>query len=167
MKSWKTITLTAMSAVLVFSATALMAPQTPQAQAEEIARRDLPAGSVLVKSEFDDGLYEFKFVNESEKKVYSYEIDPATQKVVEEKVKRIGAAGGFNVKLTMEEAKEKVLQMYPGANVFSVSLDMEDGLHVYEVKFSEDALRGEVELNAETGEWLERKAVHAPYSHGK
>ena len=164
MKSWKTIGVMAMGTVLVFSATALMSPQT---QAEEIARQNLPAGSVLVESEFDDGLYEFKFVNESENKIYSYEVDPAAQKIVKEKVKRIGATGGFSVKLTMEEAKEKVLQMYPGADVFSVSLDTEDGLRVYEVKFSTSALRGEVELNAETGEWLERKEVHAPYHFRK
>lgn len=163
MKSWKTVGLTAVGALLVVSTTALMAPQTPQAQAEAIARQKLPSGSVLVEREFDDGFYEFKFVNEEKQELYSYKIDPAAQKVVKEKVKRIGAAGGYGVKLTLEDAKEKVLQMYPNAAVNSVSLDTEDGLQVYEVKFSTDTTHGEVELNAETGAWIERELVHAPY----
>ncbi len=62
--------------------------------------------------------------------------------------------------ISSTQAVNIVKANYPGANVYSVEYDHEDGVQVYEVKFTSDKVRkGEVKIDIENGQVIEQ-SIH-------
>ena len=71
---------------------------------------------------------------------------------------RIKEKHGSNlVKLQVEDIKDIVLSEFPDAKIQEVELDIEANYKIYEVKFSTTNVKGEMEINPETGVVLERE----------
>lgn len=59
--------------------------------------------------------------------------------------------------ISMQEAEQIVKNEYPGAEIYRVDRDYDDGRRVYEIDFQSDAVwDGEVVIDADTGKILER-----------
>ncbi len=54
--------------------------------------------------------------------------------------------------ISSNEAIDIVKQSYPNANIYEVEYDHEDGVRVYEIKFTTDTIReGEIDVDVENG----------------
>lgn len=54
--------------------------------------------------------------------------------------------------ISSNDAVNLVKQSYPNANIYEVKYDHEDGVRVYEIKFTTDKIReGEIDVDVENG----------------
>ncbi|SCM78914.1 Propeptide PepSY amd peptidase M4 [uncultured Sporomusa sp.] len=125
--------------------------------AQEIAKKWIPAGAVHVLTEDDVTAYEVTFFDNAAKIKYEIEIDKLTEKVTEVKTKLTNSHGSNTISLSRNDITEITLKEFPDAIIRKLRLASDDGYQVYEVKFTTDTMRGELEINPETGVILERK----------
>lgn len=64
------------------------------------------------------------------------------------------------IKLTIEEAREAALKKVPNAQVRDITVDRSVGIVYYQVDLIDGTTKYEVELNAETGEFLAMEQEH-------
>ncbi len=156
--------------VLCFSGTVWAAAnQTPLTaqQALDYASTKVAADCPHWKTELDDGVYEVEFYNRKTQDYYQVDVSRSSGKLVEWEYKLQGATGSNTVDLTASDAEDKVLALYPKAEIISTKLDREDGFLEYEVHFLNGETEGWLELNPETGTILERKLQPLPANYVK
>lgn len=84
-------------------------------------------------------------------------------------VTALGAAAAF-ANISAQDAQNLVLKEYPGATVYDVDRDRDDGYAVYSVEFSTPEIwDGEVTIDAETGKIIERDIEYRDdhHNHGR
>ncbi len=143
--------------ILTVSATAFAALDS--AAAQQIARQWVPEGAVHLgtKDDVDDNEYEVKFLNEATNTKYQIEISKATEAVTEVKTKLQDDPGSLVVLLAAEDIRNIVLSEFPDAVIQKIELEKEQGYQKYEVKFTAGTVRGELEVNPQTGAIIERE----------
>ena len=141
---------------LTISATAFAAAFT-SADAQSMAAKLVPASATHVATKEDFNEYEFKFFDNGTATSYEVEISKLTQSVKEYKMEARTILGSRNIVLSAADAQAVVTREYPNASFYKVKLDMDDGLYVYELKFTTPELRGEMVLNPETGAVIEKE----------
>lgn len=149
----RTLFLLAAAAILLLTTAAFAA----QPDYEQLVRPYVPQDAVFERTERDDGLLEYHFRSPDKTVTYEVKINPETQTVLKVEYDVQRDRGSASVVLTEEQAKEKVLTLYPDASSLSVLMKQEDGLKEYAVHFSADDFTGKVELNPETGAILDRE----------
>lgn len=147
--------LSAAAVISVVSIQAFAAALTAQ-QAKTIAEKHVPFGSVYVTTEVDDGRYEVKFYNEKKLEKYEIDVSRATQKVISFDSELLDDHGARTATLTQEQAKKVVTDEHPGATIQSVTLDRDDGLVEYDVRFTANGYYGEITVHPDTGAVLKR-----------
>ena len=149
----KKVLLIATAAILLLSTAALAS----QSDFEQLARQYVPTDAVFERMERDDGLTEYQFRSPDHTIEYEVKINPKTQSVVKVDYDVHNDRGSKNVVLTEDQAKEKVLGLYPEAEVISVLLKHDDGLQEYLVVFNTPDFSGRIKINPETGDVLDRE----------
>ncbi|MBE5766390.1 MAG: hypothetical protein E7335_04365 [Clostridiales bacterium] len=142
------------AAMLLLLTTAAFASQT---DLEQLARQYVPQDAVFERTERDDGLQEYEFRSPDRSVTYDVKINPDTGLVVKVDYDVRNDRGSKNVILTEAQAGEKVLELYPGAEITNVLLQRDDGLQEYAVLFTAADFTGKIELNPETGAVLDRE----------
>ena len=143
------------TAVVSISATSFAALN--EASAREIAEKWVPAEAAHVSTKADGTEYEVKFLNKATNIKYEIEVNALTESVTEVKTKLLNHRGSQIVNFSAAEAQQIVLSEFPGATIREVKLEQDNGYKKYEVKFSTAAVRGEMEINPETGVVMERE----------
>ncbi|MDU4962419.1 MAG: PepSY domain-containing protein [Sporomusaceae bacterium] len=141
--------------VLTVSATALAA--ITEQTATEIAAKWVPASAEHMLTKPDGNEYEVEFLHKGTNEKYKIEVNKQTAAVTEVKTKRLDNRGSQLVSLDETVVRDIVRSEYPDAVIRSVKLDRDDGLQKFEVKFTAGNLRGEMEINPETGVIIERE----------
>lgn len=121
-----------------------------QPSSETAARSVVPENAELLRSGKDDGLLEYLFVGPDGMR-YQVKVNPDTLAVQELEMEAADKQAGAKVVLAPEDAEKALLALQPDAVIHFVQPDREDGGHVYQIRFSTEALIGKAELNAETG----------------
>ena len=142
------------AATVFVSATALAA--LDEAGAREIARQWVPEGAVYLSTKDEIDEYEVEFLVHETNSKYQIDIYKNTAMVAEVKTKLRGERGSLTVKLNESDVAAIVLSEFPGSQIGQVKLESDDGYRKYEVKFANGSIRGEMEINPETGVILER-----------
>lgn len=150
------------------AATAASNAFTPE-QAQAIAAKQIPQGSIHLKTQMDNNKYEIEYYNEGKKERYDIDISLHTQKITAYETKLVMGSGSATTTLNEQGAKDVVLKEFPKAEISSTTLETDDRLKQYKVYFKTDTLYGSMEINPETGAILERDLVigaTAPASSG-
>ena len=139
----------------IVSIQAFAAALTAQ-QAKAIAEKLVPSGSAYVTTEVDDGRYEVKFYNQAKLEKYEIDVGRATQKAISFDSELLDDRGARTATLTQEQAKKVVTDEHPGATIQSVTVDYDDGLMEYDVRFTASGYYGEITVHPGTGAVLKR-----------
>lgn len=137
------------------SATALAALN--ETSARELAAKWVPEQASHVSTKSDQLEYEVVFFNKATAVKYEIEINKLTEKVTEVKTKLQSNRGSQIIHLSEDEVKNIVLSEFPNAAIQKIKLEADDGYQHYEVKFTAGNVRGEMEINPETGVIIERE----------
>ena len=137
-------------------------------QAKQIALQDAgisesSATFVRAREEWDDGrsIYEIEFYANG--KEYDYEIEKSTGKIlsrdwdIEGWTPSVPGGGSTGNAVTLEQAKQLVLDRVPGmsANSIRIKQDWDDGRLVYEGEAWHNGTEFEFEIDASTGRFLD------------
>ena len=114
------------------------------------AKAEVPANSQIINSYVDDGKYKVHFKDAYGDR-YEVEVSVLTNKVLEVEVDRMVPTKATKAVLSPEQAQDLVLKAYPEAKNLSVYIDRDDNMVEYEVYFSTEKYRGQVDVNPETG----------------
>lgn len=155
-KKWTWVLMFVLVGGIIFGSHAVVSA-AERKEAENTARGQVPADAVLETSERDDGMYQFQFYSESEGMEYEVEISEKSGEVRKVETELRGGTGSKSVALSEDQIKALVEERYPGAEISSLQLGMDDGYYSYEVYFRADGKYGTLEFNAETGAVLESK----------
>lgn len=125
--------------------------------AEKAAYLHVPADAVLEKVEWDDGLYEVDFFVKETQERYEVRVDPQSGEVIslESEMRAVRQTGSG--KLDEKAVREAVDAAYPGATILQMEERRDDGNDYYAVLFSGEKTYGTLEMDAYTGDVLERE----------
>ncbi|MBD5406334.1 MAG: hypothetical protein HDR54_00695 [Treponema sp.] len=138
--------------VLAFTVGMAFAKNPPKATLE-VARKVVPETAKYKTFKLDDGQYEITFLD-TDKTTYEVEVSSSANKVVKIEVDRIKRSESTNVVLTQEDIQSLVKEKFPNANNIYITLDNEDGnAHKYEVEFTTDVFKAEIDINPENGDF--------------
>lgn len=145
----------------VLSAVSLVFPafassSMTEKEAKETARKAVPADSKVLKSEFDDGIYEIKFYQEKNQMFYEIKVNPNTKKITEYESKLVDDDGSKKVTLSETQAKKVVTDECEKATILTVGLEKDDGKKRYVVAFETGSYYGKYYIHPETGSILKR-----------
>lgn len=156
-----TAVITGALTVLAISATAFAANLINADEARVIAQKQVPASSTYLYTEAEmDKLspyYEVKFFDAATQTKYEVEVLQTSGQIKKYSMDREALGGSVNVKLTQADVRAIVAKEVPGSSVYKLKLDADHGLYEYEVKFTAPGLRGEMNINPETGAVLEKE----------
>lgn len=155
-KKWTWVLVFVLVGGIIFGSHAVVSA-AERKEAENTARGQVPVDAVLETSERDDGMYQFQFYSESEGMEYEVEISEKSGEVRKVETELRGGTGSKSVALSEDQIRALVEERYPGAEISSLQLGMDDGYYSYEVYFRADGKYGTLEFNAETGAVLESK----------
>ena len=145
--------------VLAISATAFAANLISADEARAIAQKQVPTGSTYLHTEAElqkmQPYYEVKFFDTATQT--EYEIDVYQEYNMERKA----LGGSANVILSKDDVKAIVAKEVGDVSIYELKLDREHGLYEYEVKFSASGLRGEMNINPETGVVLDKEVKYS------
>ena len=125
--------------------------------AREIAAKWVPEGTIHLQTKDDNTEYEVKFFNEATNVHYRIDVNKLTEAVTEVTTRLQNNHGSRIVSLSEAEAKDIVLNEYPGAIIQNIKLEIDDSYRKYEVKFNINKTWGEVDINPETGVIIKRE----------
>ena len=144
--------------VLTISATAFAANLISADEARAIAQKQVPTGSTYLHTEAElqklHPYYEVKFFDTATQTKYEIDVYQVNGKIKEYNMERKALGGSANVKAIV--AKE-----VGDVSIYELKLDRERGLYEYEVKFSASGLRGEMNINPETGVVLDKEVKYS------
>lgn len=127
--------------------------------ATEAARAQVPESFTYLYTEKDNGKFEVHFLNEETLEEYEIAVDAESGALLTKESKREGVKGGANITFTDESAFEIVKFEYPDAVLTGIARLLDDGMYEIRVYFTAEGIYGTYELNAETGEVLERNLI--------
>lgn len=148
------ILLAAMTALAV-AAAAFAA--TDEATARRLAEKWVPASAVYLLTKAEKDEYEVKFLDKEAGVDYEVEVSKLTGAVTEVTTKVKTDRGGLKVNLGRADVENIVRSEFPAAAIQQLELESDDGYRHYEVKFTQGAVRGTMEINPETGAIMERE----------
>lgn len=125
-------------------------------QAKAIAAKYVPAGSVLIKTEIDNGNYELEYDQRETRTKYEIAVSQTTDKIVSFDSEQYGHQGGRTVTISEAAAKKAVTGEQKDAEILYAVVDTDDGYNKYKVSFRTETCFGEYEIHSETGDILER-----------
>jgi len=113
-------------------------------------------GATHVLTKNDQFEYEVMFTT-PDNVIYEVEISKLTERVTEVNTKLQNNYGSNIINLKPDDVRQIVLKEFPGASIHRIKLESDDGYQQYKVKFSTNTVRGEMEINPETGVIIERE----------
>ena len=117
----------------------------------EAARSVVPENAKYGNFKQDNGHFEITFLD-TDKTKYEVEVNSPANEVLKIEVDRIARSESANVVLTQENIQSLIEQKFPNASNIFIKLDDEDGnFHKYEVEFTTDLFKAEININPETG----------------
>lgn len=152
-KSFIVIVGAALAAVLSVSA---YGAELTADQAKAIAAKYVPAGSVLIKTEIDNGNYELEYDQRETRTKYEIAVSQTTDKIVSFDSEKYSHQGGSTVTISEAAAKKTVTDEQKDAEILYAVVDTDDGYNKYKVSFRTETCFGEYEIHSETGDILER-----------
>ena len=152
--------------VLTISATAFAANLISADEARAIAQKAIvPSGSTYLHTEAElqklQPYYEVKFFDTATQTEYEIDIYQVNGKIKEYNMERKALGGSANVILSKDDVKAIVAKEVGDVSIYELKLDREHGLYEYEVKFSASGLRGEMNINPETGVVLDKEVKYS------
>ena len=152
--------------VLAISATAFAANLISADEARAIAQKQVPSGSTYLHTEAElqklQPYYEVKFfLILLLRQKYEIDIYQVNGKIKEYNMERKALGGSANVILSKDDVKAIVAKEVDDVSIYELKLDREHGLYEYEVKFSASGLRGEMNINPETGVVLDKEVKYS------
>ncbi|MGN7385828.1 PepSY domain-containing protein [Sporosarcina sp. SAFN-015] len=165
MKKWMLIP--AMAGVVAIGGVALADDSVPSVSkqadkmislqdAKQIATDRVKGGVVTeIELDKDDGWYHFDVDLKDEKYEYDLEVDAFTGEITkfEKEVEKNSKQAGSGKVMTKEEAIALVKKKVVGT-VKEIELDTDDGRKEYDIEMKDDHFKYEIEIDAETGEFL-------------
>lgn len=137
---------------LAFTAGMMFAKNPPKATLE-VARKVVPETAKYKNFKLDDGQYEISFLD-TDKTKYEVEVSSSANKIVKIEVDRVKRSESTNVVLTQEDIQSLIKEKFPNASNVYITLDNEDGnARKYEVGFTTDVFKAEIDINPETGDF--------------
>lgn len=143
---WITLTI---ALVLLFTNAAFA---LTDAELETAARAFVPEKAMLAERERDDGFWEFTFYLDAEE--YDVKLLPDTGALHKLDYENDALRGSKEATLTEAAALEALKALFADAELVSQRTVRDDGLYEIEMIFTTPLYRGEIDLNAETGEVL-------------
>ena len=125
--------------------------------AKKIAEKWVPEDSSYLSINSEEDEYEVKFFHAGSEVFYEIEINKITEKVQEVKTRVKNKQGGKVVKLVKEDICAIILREFPTATVTEIELETAGKYKIYEAKFRTREVKGEMDINPETGAILERE----------
>lgn len=131
------------------------------AEAQKIAVKYVPEGSVHYKTAIEDGVYQVSFYHETAGETYELNIDPKTKKVLSFESEwhdlQAKPSGSTSDKTLSEQSIKKIItDDLPGAEVLSLKLDRSDKYQKYEAQVKTKTVYGEITVHPQTGKIIER-----------
>lgn len=159
MKKLSAVLATAFAAVSL-SATAFAATMINADEALAIAKKEVPAGASHVSTTMEavkyNPHYDVRFYDGTTHTEYEVEV-LQNGAIKEFSMDAKAAFGSSKVVLSVSDVQALVQKDYPAAVFQKIDLDNDNGLYEYEVKFTAPGVRGEMNLNPETGAVLEKE----------
>lgn len=151
--------------VLAISATAFAANLISADEARAIAQKQVPTGITYLHTEAElqkmQPYYEVKFFDTATQTKYEIDVYQINGKIKEYNMERKALGGSANVILSKDDVKAIVAKEVGDVSIYELKLDREHGLYEYEVKFSASGLRGEMNINPETGVLLDKEVKYS------
>lgn len=159
MKKLSAVLATAFAAVSL-SATAFAATVINADEALAIAKKEVPSGASHVSTTMEavkyNPHYDVRFYDSTSHTEYEVEV-LQNGAIKEFSMDAKAAFGSSKVVLSVSDVQALVQKDYPAAVFQKIDLDNDNGLYEYEVKFTAPGVRGEMNLNPETGAVLEKE----------
>lgn len=102
-----------------------------------------------------------KFFDTATQTKYEIDVYQVNGKIKEYNMERKALGGSANVILSKDDVKAIVAKEVGDVSIYELKLDREHGLYEYEVKFSASGLRGEMNINPETGVVLDKEIKYS------
>lgn len=151
--------------VLAISATAFAANLISADEARAIAQKQVPTGITYLHTEAElqkmQPYYEVEFFDTATQTKYEIDVYQVNGKIKEYNMERKALGGSANVILSKDDVKAIVAKEVGDVSIYELKLDRERGLYEYEVKFSASGLRGEMNINPETGVVLDKEVKYS------
>ena len=125
----------------------------------EMAREKIPEEAQLKNYSFKNNEYELLFVDDT-KSTYRIEIDKIGNKLSlkEIKIESRASAESKNVKLELEDVESLLREKFPDVANFRIELEYDRNDRAkYEVEFSTDEYKAEIEVNPSSGEFCKQE----------
>ena len=124
-----------------------------------MAREKIPEEAQLKNYSFKNNEYELLFVDDT-KSTYRIEIDKIGNKLSlkEIKIESRASAESKNVKLELEDVEALLREKFPDVANFRIELEYDRNDRAkYEVEFSTDEYKAEIEVNPSSGEFCKQE----------
>lgn len=159
MKKLSAVLATAFTAVSL-SATAFATTMINADEARAIAQKEVPAGASHVATTLEaikyNPHYDVKFYDSATHTEYEVEV-LQNGAIKEFSMDAKAAFGSSKVVLSVNDVQVLVQKDYPAAVFQKIELDNDNGLYEYEVEFTAPGVRGEMNINPETGAVMEKE----------
>ncbi len=124
-----------------------------------LAQNTLPADSVLISSQPDDGLTEERYWSDSEQTFYDLHFNNA-KALVKLETERKSDRGSANVTLQESDVLALAQTLYPDASALSITLERDDGLYEYKVYLDAPGYQCTADFHPESGVLLESEVIY-------
>lgn len=151
----KSIVTLAAALTLAIGATAFAATADT---AKTISAKLVPQDAQFTHIKDDGKEYDVHYTDAKTQTTYKVEVNKLTDKVTEIESKSQTDRGGASVKISENDVKTIVTKDFADAQIYKIKTENDHGAVKYEVSFNAGGItKGEYEINAETGNVMERK----------
>ena len=124
--------------------------------AKDIAAKMIPAGAKHLYTKTSNMDYKVQFINESSNTHYEIAVSRLTGKIMESKARVRGNSASNSIKINEQQARNILLADHPRAIISSTKLIADNGYKLYHLEFSDGNIKGQYEINPETGIVVEK-----------
>lgn len=125
--------------------------------AKATAEKYVPSTATFRHISDDGHKYEVHFNDNNANLHYEVEVNKFTGNVIEFKMEAYNDHGSSTIKLNDSQIRDIIEKEFPGANIYKLKLDKDNGLSKYEVSFNANGIRkAEYEINPESGNIIEK-----------
>ena len=145
---------------MLCSSTVLAASDVSKSTALETAKKQVPAKSVLLESDWDedDNEWEFEFRTKDKKAHYDVTIS-GSGSVRKVEMECQNPAKAKKYKISKSAAKKAVTRKFKGAKIQKVKKATDDGRKVYKITFKTSTYKGTAEVNGKSGKITEWEKI--------
>ena len=130
---------------------------TEESAKKKVTEEFPKAEIVSARLEYDDGLQEYKIRFKTDSCTGEYKVHPTSGAVLSRDIQFVDNTGSGKA-VTMEEAKKLAQAKAPGATLWEIKEEYEDGRQVYEGELRQGNIEYEFEIDAATGSFLDWNA---------